>query len=521
MKRTQKNNLFLVTIIILLTILPLTILDAHPNFFPPYDHELRIFIRSNGQIDPPSTPIKKVENTYTFTDKIKGGIAVEKNNIIIDGAGFSLEGNNAGTGIYLKNTNNITIQNVKITNFGYGLYVDQSENNIFQENTFTNCGIKITQNSNYNQILENTLTKGGIHIERSDDSLVYSNKADTLSLLWLNRTDIKNNHIINEKIEQTQTLNINTGLADSNGGLNLDHCDNSYVYGNVVENQITGISIRQSKNLTLTENIMKNNLFFGVRVWGSDLEYYLHNIDTSNTIDGKPIYFLVNTHNFVVPKNAGWIAAINCSNITVEDWISTPNFEGILFVETKNSKIFYSNLTRCHYAIRFDRVTNCTITNNYMADNGYAAFYFEDTINCLATENEVNNNYCFFNIWLYSTNNSFYHNNFVGNWTGSAGDRGCSNYYDNGSEGNFWSGYDSSHGKIYKIDDVNIDNYPFLTQFPVSLNRDVIPVESNPENQSLQTEQELLPLIVIIGIIALGFFVVIITRLANKRKTTI
>ena len=193
MKKTLINRLFLATLIILALLLPLTILEVHPNFFPPYDHELQIFIRSNGQIDPPLTSIKKVENTYTFTDKIKGGIAVEKNNIIIDGAGFSHEGNNAGTGFYLKNTSNITIQNVKITNFGYGFYVDQSENNIIQKNTFTNCGIKITQNSNYNQILENTLTDGRIHIERSNDNLIYSNKADAYLSLWVNRTDIKNN----------------------------------------------------------------------------------------------------------------------------------------------------------------------------------------------------------------------------------------------------------------------------------------------------------------------------------------
>ena len=130
----------------------------------------------------------------------------------------------------------------------------------------------------------------------------------------------------------------------------------------------------------------------------------------------------------------------------------------------------------------------------------------------------MNNNYCFFNIWHDSTNNTFYHNNFVGNWTGSPGDRGCNNYFDNGFEGNFWSGYDSFQGKIYTIDETNIDNYPLSTKFPVSLKRDVIPAKSNPANQSTQTEQEMLPIIAIIGVIAIGFIVVIGSRLPKKRK---
>ncbi len=47
-----------------------------------------IYIRADGSIDPPTAPIKTLDNiTYTLTNNVYGLIVVERNNIIIDGAG--------------------------------------------------------------------------------------------------------------------------------------------------------------------------------------------------------------------------------------------------------------------------------------------------------------------------------------------------------------------------------------------------------------------------------------------------
>jgi len=448
------------------------IYNAKANFIPPYDHAPKIFITENGQIYPPSTLIERVENTYILTGKIKGGISIEKNNIRINGAGNYLEGDDTGTGIYLKNVTDIVVENIKIQNFGYGIYITQSQKIEIKKNTLNNCIIRMSQSSEC-KISENKINNGQIYVQVSNKNFIYNNKANKITVIGSSKIEITNNQII-KPIKQDQELNINTGLQDEAGGLSFVRSEDIFVSENMIENQITGISIIQCKNLTLNNNKIRENQFFGIRFRGSDLEYCIHNIDTSNTIDEKPIYFLVNTHDFTVPQDAGWIAAINCSNIKVEYWVSPPNFEGILFVNTINSRITYSNFTKCHDAIRFDNVTNCVITKNYLADNAYAAFYFENTIDCLVKENEVKNNCCFFNIWHDSTNNIFYHNIFIGNWSGSGGDRWSENYFDNGSEGNYWIDYigsdingDGIGDTPHIIDENNQDNYPLIAPIAI------------------------------------------------------
>jgi len=47
-----------------------------------------------------------------------------------------------------------------------------------------------------------------------------------------------------------------------------------------------------SCNNTLTGNNMTGNTYnFGV--WGQYLEHFLQDIDTSNTVDGKVVYYLI------------------------------------------------------------------------------------------------------------------------------------------------------------------------------------------------------------------------------------
>jgi len=86
-------------------------------------------------------------------------------------------------------------------------------------------------------------------------------------------------------------------------------------------------------------NILRNNNFTGNKynlfLYGSEIQ----DIDESNTINGKPIYYLVNRRNMEVPSNAGFIALINCENITVREAQLESNSFGILLNKTSNSKI--------------------------------------------------------------------------------------------------------------------------------------------------------------------------------------
>jgi len=69
-----------------------------------------ITIKSDGSITPQTAHITHVGDIYKLTGDIWGSITVEKFNIIIDGAGHTLQGNGTGRGIQIFNPYNATIK---------------------------------------------------------------------------------------------------------------------------------------------------------------------------------------------------------------------------------------------------------------------------------------------------------------------------------------------------------------------------------------------------------------------------
>jgi len=81
-----------------------------------------IYIRADGRIDPPTAPISTVDNvTYTFSDNIYDSIVIERDNIVVDGSGYTVQGSGSGTGVYLLLRNNVTLKNMRIQEFVLGL----------------------------------------------------------------------------------------------------------------------------------------------------------------------------------------------------------------------------------------------------------------------------------------------------------------------------------------------------------------------------------------------------------------
>ena len=79
----------------------------------------------------------------------------------------------------------------------------------------------------------------------------------------------------------------------------------------------------------------------GLSINGDQISYYLTNdIDTSNLVNGKPVYYYLNQKDTtLVPTNPGYVACYNCSNITLGSFSVSDNGAGILFASTNNSNI--------------------------------------------------------------------------------------------------------------------------------------------------------------------------------------
>jgi parallel beta-helix repeat protein len=116
----------------------------------------RITIQPDGSINPDTPQIQRSGDVYTFTGDVYAQIVVDRDNIVIDGAGYALQGNYNGTrtdswvvgqgpdqeynesyvpwtlGIDLanKNRHDLTVKNLNIKNFYIGMYLWTTNNTI-------------------------------------------------------------------------------------------------------------------------------------------------------------------------------------------------------------------------------------------------------------------------------------------------------------------------------------------------------------------------------------------------------
>jgi len=78
-----------------------------------------IYIRADGSVEG-TDRIQRDGDVYTFTGYIYGGIMVQADSIVIDGAGHTLSGLGDEAGITFARSN-VTIKNIQIKDFKWGI----------------------------------------------------------------------------------------------------------------------------------------------------------------------------------------------------------------------------------------------------------------------------------------------------------------------------------------------------------------------------------------------------------------
>jgi parallel beta-helix repeat protein len=140
-----------------------------------------IYINPNGSIFPSTASILNSGNvTYTLTGNINDSIVVERNNIVIDGAGYTVQGTRilSSRGVYLYGINNVTIRNMKIEAFDYGVDLYHSSSCTVSGNNITNneVGVALDYPSN-NTVSENNIANNvvGVFLLLSSNNTFYHN----------------------------------------------------------------------------------------------------------------------------------------------------------------------------------------------------------------------------------------------------------------------------------------------------------------------------------------------------------
>jgi parallel beta-helix repeat protein len=142
---------------------------------PPPPSKPAIYIMDDGHVDPPTAPIQRNGDAYTLTGNITSdgdGINIQKNNVVIDGAGYTIQGNGSECGFNLSCINHVTVKNAEITNFCYGIYLNGSSSNSIYGNNITannGYGIYLSSSSN-NSVSGSNITNNGYGIYLSSSS---------------------------------------------------------------------------------------------------------------------------------------------------------------------------------------------------------------------------------------------------------------------------------------------------------------------------------------------------------------
>jgi parallel beta-helix repeat protein len=261
----------------------------------------------------------------------------------IRGAGFTPWGSDSG--IYFRSSNNVVFNNTITGNDDWGIWLDSSSgNNTITSNNITDnrmgCLLYDTQG---NDLVGNNITN---HVQDGID-------------LW----DTFNNTIANNII------------SDNGLGIGFDSSYSNNVTGNNITNNFYGVTLFSSSNNRLRSNVLDND-FYGLEVsmflyLGNQLSYFIQDIDASNTINGKPICYWVNHNNEQVALDAGYVALVNCTNITVKDLNLKNNVQGMVLACTNNSRIQNLNITNNRYGIYLYRSCNNIICKSDVSNNQF------------------------------------------------------------------------------------------------------------------------------------------------------
>jgi parallel beta-helix repeat protein len=101
-------------------------------------------------------------------------------------------------------------------------------------------------------------------------------------------------------------------------GIYLNSLSNNEITdNNIAFNGAYGIYLDSSTGDLIANNTMTEN---GLGIFGDSIEHWnTHNIETSNTVTGKPVHYWRNKTGGTIPPGAGQVILGNCTNVNIEN----------------------------------------------------------------------------------------------------------------------------------------------------------------------------------------------------------
>jgi parallel beta-helix repeat protein len=251
---------------------------VNANFTPLPELPTPIYIKNDGSVDPPTVPLQRTGNTYTFTSNIDNTIEVQRPNIMLNGNGFALTKPAVNTeglmmpigwlpGVSVVGMNNVTIMDITFESCITGVTVENSSSVTISRNTIRECesGIVVLSSFDIN-ILGNNIVyfSTGIHFLPSNP------KASSPHHIKIERNQISgNSNQVPATPPQPEQYGIWGGFSGSQmTGNNLTNIkgialyytgSNNLIVGNNFQDNYEGILFSEYSELSVNNTIYGNN----------------------------------------------------------------------------------------------------------------------------------------------------------------------------------------------------------------------------------------------------------------------
>jgi parallel beta-helix repeat protein len=423
-------------------------------------------INSTVDIQPRYTPVHNIKTGLNYTSiqaAIDASATLNGHTILVDAGTYyehvvvskslvllgrdrsntAIDGNGTGTVVKLF-ANDITVANFTIRNAGQGL------------SWLDSC---VFGNYSSNVLIENNTimdASNGVIFYGFSNSTMRNNLVEECGLMGLH---LDGNCAGCEITDNTVTHCLEGIEIDASAGNTVEGNQILYNNASLVLVSCNGLNTLKSNNMTSES--------YNIIVWGASLEAFIQGIDTSNTVNGKKVYYITNAHSLTINPSSylklGFLAVVNCTDITIKDADLSSNKDGLLLAQS----------------------TNCNISNITLSENQGPLLYggltfFKSNNNSVFNARIINNSV---GLCLYQSNgNLFHHNSFIDNDVqvisnfnspfSSPSGTYSTNKWDSDYEGNYWSDYtgvDSNNDGIGEdvqvIDANNTDDYPLMGMF--------------------------------------------------------
>jgi len=302
--------------------------------------------------------------------------------IVAGSQGIAIANNSASycnwAGIYLVSSNTNDLTNNKAShNVQYGMFLSLSDSNTLSLNTANSndvSGIRM----DYSSI--NTVTFNNV-----------SNNGDGMHLLDSNMNAILNNSALDNDNDGFlllgSDLNTISGNTATYGyhGIDTNYCTQDVIEDNTLSFSWAGINIESSTWFIIRRNVMVED---GIFIEGYSVEEYdTHTIDTSNTVNGKPVRYWQDTDGGTVLPGAGEVILANVTNAIVENQNLENGTVGVLLGFSSGNSIINNTILSDQFGIHLSYSSGNSITDNLVSFNHDTGVYAK-----LSDSNTINRN---------------------------------------------------------------------------------------------------------------------------------